>query len=179
MQFSNPDDNIRELGLQSGERVAIFGSGSGGHTFAVARILKGTGSIYGIESRGPLVEKLRKEAAERHIMNIHVIDGNVDQQGGTGLGSLSVDTVIIPDTLFSHANKEEIFREAERILKTDGRMLVIDWSASFKKIGPQPEDIFPQTEAIKMAQNAGFIHDKYFSAGNYHYALIFHKPIRV
>jgi ubiquinone/menaquinone biosynthesis C-methylase UbiE len=178
MQFSNPDDNIRELGLKPGEKVVIFGSGSGGHTLAAARALKGNGTVYGIESRAHLVEKLKKEASEQHHMNVRVINGSVEHQGGTSMGSLTTDAVIIPDTLFSHTNKEGIFKEAERILCPGGRLLIVDWVASFGGAGPQPQDVFPEEEAMKLAKNAGFVYDRRFSAGNYHYALIFHKKTR-
>lgn len=176
MQFSNPDDNIRELGLKPGEKVVIFGSGSGGHTLATARALKGGGTVYGVDSRGHMVEKLKKEASEQHHMNVRVIDGNIERQGGTGVGSLSADTVVIPDTLFSHANKEGILKEADRILHPGGRMMVVDWVASFGGVGPEPDDVFSEEEALKLAKSVGFVYDRRFSAGNYHYALIFHKP---
>jgi ubiquinone/menaquinone biosynthesis C-methylase UbiE len=178
MQFSNPDDNIREFGLKPGDKVVIFGSGSGGHTLAAARVLKNSGgTVYGVESRGHLVDKLKKDAQEQHYMNVRIVNGNVERLGGTSLGSLTVDAVIIPDTLFSHENKEGIFKEADRILKPGGRMLVVEWIASFGGAGPQPEDVFPEPAAMELAKSAGFIHDRRFSAGNYHYALIFHKPI--
>jgi len=176
MQFSNPDDNIREFGIKPGEKVVIFGSGSGGHTLAVARALKGTGTIYGIDSRSQMIEKLKKEAADRHHLNVRVNGGNVERMGGTGVTSLSVNSVIIPDTLFSASNKEGVFKEADRILAYGGRLLVIDWTDSFGGTGPQPEHVYKEQDALRDAKTAGFIYERRFSAGNYHYALIFHKP---
>ncbi|MCX6735580.1 MAG: methyltransferase domain-containing protein [Candidatus Parcubacteria bacterium] len=176
MQFSNPDDNIREMRLTPGDKVVIFGSGSGGHTLAAARVLKSAGTIYGIDSRGQMVEKLKKEASEQHHMNVRVINGNVEKLGGTSLGPLTTDVVIIPDTFFSHSDKEGILKEADRILRPGGKMLVIDWIASFGGAGPQPEHVFSEEEALKLSKNAGFVYERRFSAGSYHYALIFHKP---
>jgi ubiquinone/menaquinone biosynthesis C-methylase UbiE len=177
MQFSNPDDNIREFGIKPGTKVAVFGSGSGGHTLATARAMKGTGTIYGIDSRSQLVEKLKKEASERHHMNVRVIGGDVDRMGGTGITPLSTDAVIIPDTLFSANDKEGVFKEALRILSYGGRLLVIDWTASFGGAGPQPEHVFSEQEALALAKKIGFVYERRFSAGNYHYALIFHKAV--
>lgn len=177
MNFSNPDDNIREFGLNPGEKVVVFGSGSGGHTLAAARALKGSGTIYGIDVRNALIEKLKKEAAERHHLNIRVLHGNVDHLGGTGVGGMSTDAVIIPDTLFAYRDKETMLKEADRIMKPGGRLLIVEWAASYAGAGPAPQDVCPEEDALAFAEKAGFVCDRRFSAGNYHYALIFHKPL--
>lgn len=174
--FSNPDDNIRQIGLKSGDKVVVFGSGSGGHTLAAARALKGSGTIYGIDVRGQMVEKLKKEAQERHHLNIRVLHGNVDHLGGTGVGQMSTDVVIIPDTLFAYRDKETMLKEADRIMKPGGKLLIVEWSASFAGAGPAPEDVCPENVALELAKGAGFEYNRRFSAGNYHYGLIFHKP---
>lgn len=176
MNFSNPDNNIRELGLHSGDKVVVFGSGSGGHTLAAARALNGSGTIYGIDNRGPLIEKLKKEASERHHLNVRVLHGIVDRLGGTGVGTFSTDAVIIPDTLFAYRNKESMLKEAARIIKPGGRLLIIEWSASHAGAGPAPKDVCPEADALDFAQKAGFEFVRRFSAGNYHYGLIFHAP---
>jgi ubiquinone/menaquinone biosynthesis C-methylase UbiE len=175
MNFSNPDDNVREFGLTSGDKVVVFGSGSGGHTLAAARALKGSGTIYGIDSRGQMVEKLKKEAQERHHLNVRVLHGNVDRLGGTGIGAMSADAVIIPDTLFAYRDKATILKEASRIMKPGGRLLIVEWAASYAGAGPAPKDVCREEDALGFAKNAVFEYDRRFSAGNYHYALIFHK----
>lgn len=177
MNFSNPDENIKELGLKQGDKVVVFGSGSGGHTLAAARALKGSGMIYGIDVRGAMVEKLKKEVSEQHHLNVRVIHGDVDHLGGTSVGTRSTDAVIIPDTLFAYRDKETMLKEADRIMKPGGRLLIVEWAASYAGAGPAPQDVVPETDALGFAKKAGFVFDRRFSAGNYHYALIFHKPL--
>lgn len=177
MYFSNPDDNVRELGLNPGEKVAVFGSGSGGHTLAAARSLGGSGAIYGIDARGSMVERLKKEVSERHHLNVRVIHGDVDRLGGTSIGTMSTDVVIIPDTLFAYRDRETILKEADRIMKPGGRLLIVEWSASYAGAGPAPKDVCREEDALAFAKDAGFAYDRRFSAGQYHYALIFHKPL--
>ena len=175
MNFSNPDYNIKEFGLAPGSKVVIFGSGAGGHTLATARALKGTGTIYGIDSRTHMIEHLKKETAERHLMNIRVQNGNFERQGGSGVGPNSCDAVIVPDSLFSAHSKEGVFKEAMNILKPGGRLLIVEWAASFRGAGPQPDAVFKEDDALKLAKDTGFEYDRRFSAGSYHYAIIFHK----
>lgn len=177
MNFSNPDDNIRELGLKPEDKVVVFGSGSGGHTLAAARFLKGSGTIYGIDAREPMVEKLKKEAQERHHLNVRVIHGNVDRLGGTSIGAMSADAVIIPDTLFAYHDKETILKEANRIMKPGGHLLIVEWAASYAGAGPEQKDVCLEETALMLAKKTGFEYIRRFSAGNYHYALIFHKPL--
>jgi len=176
MQFSNPDENIRELGLHPGEKIVIFGSGAGGHTLAAARAMGSSGTIYGVDERGNMVEKLKKEVAERHMMNVRIVHGTVDHPKGTSIGTDTADVVIIPDTLFSHENKPAIVEEASRILKPGGRLLVVDWKSSYRGAGPSPEHVITEESALALAKTAKFILDKKWNAGSYHYAIRFHKP---
>jgi ubiquinone/menaquinone biosynthesis C-methylase UbiE len=174
-KFANPDQNISKLGLASDSSVAIFGSGAGGHTFATARALGGKGSVYAIDSRGEKLERMKHDADMHNLKNIKPTSGNIEMENGTRLGPSSVDAVVIPNTLFSHDNKEGILKEASRILKQNGTLLIIDWKESFGGIGPQPDRIFSEVDAIKLAENTGFKNISSFSAGAYHYGLVFSK----
>ena len=176
MSFSNPDNNIKNLQLEPGNRVVIFGSGAGGHSFAAARAMENTGQVYAVDVRMDMLEKMKNEASKEGLAGIEIKHGNVERPGGSGLGDQTVDAVVVPNTLFAYDDQPGIFKEAFRILLHGGRLLVIDWSSSFGGVGPQPEDIVPQSSAKKWALDAGFIHESSFSAGNQHYGLVFQKP---
>ena len=66
--------------------------------------------------------------------------------------------------------------EAKRILRSNGRLAVIDWSESFGGLGPQKGDVVKKETAIQLAKTAGFALQKEFEAGAHHYGLIF-KPV--
>jgi ubiquinone/menaquinone biosynthesis C-methylase UbiE len=61
--------------------------------------------------------------------------------------------------------------EAKRILKKGGKMLILDWMPN-AKIGPVEGRIWPE-DITEMAEKASFKKKKEFSAGAYHYGLIF------
>ena len=177
MSFSNPDNNVKNLELEAGQRVIIFGSGSGGHTFAAARAMDNNGTVYAIDVRKELLEKLKNLAITESVKEIEIIHANIEKVGGTGLADRSIDAVIIPNTLFMYDEPKDILNEAYRIVTDGGKLMIIDWSSSFGGVGPQPENIIPQATAKEWAIESGFTHQSSFSAGNQHYGLVFTKQL--
>src|SRR3989344_4297364 len=82
-------------------------------------------------------------------------------------------------------NVEELwgeFAEARRIMKSVGRLAVIDWSDSSssggRRLGPAKEDTVKKNAAIEIAKKAGFKLYREFDAGAHHYGLIF-RPVAI
>ena len=59
--FSNPEQNVLQLGLREGMRVADFGAGSGAYSLASGKKVGHTGHVYAIEVQKNLVKKLESE----------------------------------------------------------------------------------------------------------------------
>ena len=177
MTFTNPDNNIEQLNLQEGNSVVIFGSGAGGHSFAVAKALKGTGQVYAVDVRQDMLSKLKSDAMKQNFTNIVPVLGNVELPSGSKQTENSIDVVVIPNTLFAYDDKQAILKEAFRILKPEGRLLIIDWRSSFSNMGPTQENIVSQQEATQLAKDAGFTFIQNISAGTYHYGIVLMKKM--
>lgn len=175
MPFTNPDNNISQLHLQEGDRVVIFGSGAGGHSFAVARALRGTGQVIAIDVRRDMLNKLKNDAIKERLTNITPQIGNIEDTHGSKQQDGSIDAIIVPNTLFAYDDKPAILKEAYRILKTDGRLLIIDWRSSFAHMGPKEENVVSKQEAQALAEDAGFSFIQNLSVGDYHYGIVFIK----
>ena len=65
--------------------------------------------------------------------------------------------------------------EAYRILKSGGKVLVIDWTDSYGGMGPPVSDIVSSDNARYICEEAGFIFEKEFSAGTHHFGFIVKK----
>lgn len=173
--FSDPESNLSQLGLQPNEVVADFGAGGGAYTMAAAKLLKETGRVYAIDVQKELLTRIKNAALSGHLGNIDVIWGDLEKRGGTKLRDGTIDTVILSNVLFQAPDKGTVMDEAKRVLHPGGRMLLIDWTASFGNLGPTQEHVFPELEARKLAEKHGFLFDRVINAGNYHYGLVLRK----
>jgi ubiquinone/menaquinone biosynthesis C-methylase UbiE len=173
--FMDPSTLIASCNLQSTDSVADFGAGSGFVARAAASLVT-SGNVFAIEINRDIVARLTREASEMHIKNLHPLWGDIEVAGGSKLGDQSMDMVIISNTLFHVEDKEGCFREAHRVLKQGGRLLVVDWTESFGGMGPRPQAVVSKDVAIALAKRYGFefLTDA-LQAGEHHYAILFRK----
>jgi len=177
MDFTNPDTNVSHLGLNEGDRVAVFGSGVGGHSLAACRALNNTGLIHAIDVRKDMLDKLQTEARANDCSIIKAVHANIEEEGKTGIQDHALSAVIIPNTLFSYEDHAGILKEASRIIVPTGKILVVDWKDSFGGMGPQPEHLITEEKAIEFATQAGLKLIERFDAGAQHYGLVLGKDI--
>lgn len=173
--FSDPIKNIEQCGVQPGMDIADFGAGSGHYSIASAKSLMATGRVYAIDIHKDLLTKLKNHASKEGIYNIEVILGDIEKENGSRLRDFSVDLVLICNVLFQAEDKSAIIKEAKRVLKPGGRVLVVDWSDSFGNLGPKKESIFKENEAIEFFEKMGFHIDRKINAGSHHYGFICKK----
>lgn len=170
--FSDPEKNVDHVSIEDGMHVADFGAGSGYYTFAAARKVGSRGRVYAIEVQRELLEKLSRGAAAAHLNNVQVIWGNIEKIGGTQLRDAIVDRALVSNVLFQVEHKDNLCLEIKRILKPNGKVLVIDWG-SHSSIGPKA--LFPEIAAQALFEKHGFVRESGFAAGDHHYGLIFKK----
>ncbi len=176
MAFADPLTNLQKINLSSGMTVVDFGAGSGAYTIPAASIVAPEGIVYAVEIQKDLLETIKKAAEAEHLGdNVQLIWGDVEQQGGVGLADNMADVVIISNVLFQAKSMYTLALEAKRILKSAGRIMIIDWSDSFGGIGPRPADVIKAEEVKKTFGSAGLAFSSEFPAGEHHYGLIFSK----
>lgn len=173
MSFIQPDQTIKHLGLSAGKSVADIGAGTGHFTFIMSSLVGTEGNIYAVDIQKNLLEKIQKEAEEKNIRNIHTLWGDAENIGGTKLKAGAVDAVLISNVLFQTESKSGLVAEIKRILKKNGKVMVVDWSESFGGLGPDSLHVVPEHTAKSLFENNGFTLEKAFEAGAHHYGLVF------
>lgn len=179
MQFTNPQQNIRELGLTGEETLVIFGSGAGGHTFAALQVLGGKGRVVAIDPRQQLLDRVQSEVDRMRLTGFTAKCADYERANGTGLQQQYADVVMVPNTLFSASHKGALLDEAFRVLKFGGKLLLVDWKDSFGGMGPQPEHVVSEDVARTLIETAGFATERTYTAGAQHYGILVRKPTPV
>ena len=174
--FAHPARNVERFGVQPTMKVADFGAGSGAYTMELAKAVGSAGRVYAVDVQKDLLRRIKNNAELMGLKNVDILWGDVEILGSTKIADKIIDLVLISNLLFQLSDKSKPLTEARRILKQNGKLVLIDWSESFGGMGPQPEDVVEKDIAIELAKSAGFELLREFEAGAHHYGLIFKAP---
>ncbi|HDZ54761.1 MAG TPA: SAM-dependent methyltransferase [Candidatus Nealsonbacteria bacterium] len=170
--FLKPEEILKQLNLKEEMTAVDFGSGSGGWAIPLAKILK-EGEVYAIDVLEEPLSALKGKANLSNISNIKTIRADIERDKGSGLKDNSLDLVLITNLLFQIEEKEKVVKEAKRVVKKEGKILIVDWKVD-SSFGPKEGKI--SAEAVKkIAKELGLQFKKEIGAGGYHYGLLFEK----
>ncbi len=173
--FSDPEKNVKQFGLREGMHVADLGAGSGYYSMAAARIVGASGKVYAVEIQQEVLHTIKKNAVNEGVLNIEIVWGDVERPGGTKLKDGSMDAVILSNILFQTEDRNQLVKETQRIVKTGGKVLLVDWSDSFGNMGPIDEHVVREHKARELFEKFDFTFKQTIDAGSHHYGMIFVK----
>jgi len=176
MHFSDPKNNVLQIGLKEGMRVGDLGAGAGHSTIVAAHVVGETGHVYAVDIQQDVLKRVRDTAIEQGLRNVSTIWGDFEKLGGTTLKDHALDAVILSNTLFQLEHREGALTEIRRILKPGGRLLVVDWAGAYNGMGPAPDHVVPEHAAEELFITGGFHKMKAFRAGPHHYSILFTAP---
>jgi len=163
------------LEIPYGAHVADLGVGSMAFfTLQSAKLAGDKGQVYACDLMKDVLSSVESKAKMSGLYNIKTIWTDLEVYGATKIAD-PVDYAIIVNTLYQVTKRKEVLREAYRLLKTEGKLLIIDWRASSGPVGPDLKRRVSEGEVEELASEAGFKKTKEFLAGPSHFGLIFTK----
>lgn len=164
--FLNPNEVLKEVKLRKNMTAVDFGCGSGGWVIPLAKELE-EGKVIAVDILEEPLSALKARAKLEKISNIEFILADIEK--GTDIFDKSADLVLMTNLLFQCEDKKKVLEEGKRVLRTGGKILIVDWNLD-APLGPKEGRVSPE-EVKKIAQDIGLKLKKEFKASSYHYGL--------
>ena len=115
--FLRPCINLlKEVGIEPGFRVLIYGCGPGSYIVPLAQLVGTTGEIYALDIHPLAIRKVQRIVSHKGMTNVKTIQSDCN----TGLPDNSMDVVLLYDTFHDLSQPNDVLQELHRILKPGG-----------------------------------------------------------
>ncbi len=176
LKFINPKTVLFGAGLKSGDIVADLGTGSGFYSLAAAEIVGVNGEVHSADVKDSALDHLMSEARVKNLTNIRTYRCDLDEVTlGCRLPDGKCDMVIIANILHEVENQKNLLKHAYSMLKTGGKLLLVEWGEQPSPIGPSADKRIAEPQAKKLLETCAFRFIKNIPTDHYHYGMVFER----
>lgn len=128
-----PIPTLEKLGLTADDIAADIGCGIGYFTIPIAEITNNINNVYALDTSEQMLAELEKRAGIADVTNIVSIKSD---EFDLKLPDESVTFALLVNVLHEIDDKQKFIQEIKRILKTKGRLAIVEWKKESMEMGP-------------------------------------------
>ena len=148
--------------LKEGEVVLDLGSGGGFDCFLASRQVGETGRVIGVDMTPDMIKLARKNAEKSGYTNVEFRLGEIEHLPAA---DNSVDAIISNCVINLSPDKEQVFKEAFRVLKPGGRLSTSDVVATAEMPPSVAQDLKLISACIGGAEHVDIVKEMLMKAG--------------
>lgn len=169
------DNNFK---IELNWRVADLGCGTMAFfSIEAARRVGSKGLVYAVDIQKQVLATVNQLAKTQGFYNIETIWSDVEIVGATMIENESCDAVLLVTTLYQLTDKASAIKEAIRLLKSNGHLLIIDWRTNNAPIAPESSRLVDVNKLKDVINNSGMEIVNEFEPTNYHFGMVVKKPL--
>jgi ubiquinone/menaquinone biosynthesis C-methylase UbiE len=176
LAYLPPGEAAAALGLMPGMIIADIGAGTGYFSIPFARRIGPLGRVFAVDLQREMLQLLHAKleaAAERE--RIELMEGMASE---THLPDSSCDLAFLANIWHELDDRESVLAEAARILRTGGRIAILDWRPEASgPPGPAAGHRVSPTEVESFLTRCRWTVDQSSFFGRYSYIVMAKAPV--
>ncbi|MBL4561917.1 MAG: methyltransferase domain-containing protein [Labilibaculum sp.] len=164
---------FEKLDLKPGNTFLDLGCGAGDYSLYAAKLVGELGNVYALDMWNDIVEGVARQAEEAGLLNVHAKVSDIYEP--LEMEDQSIDVCMLATVLHSKNVIEKstgLFQEIKRVLKSEGRLVIIECKKEESSFGPLLEFRLAPEELEEALGKLGFEKISYTDLG-YNYMLVF------
>jgi ubiquinone/menaquinone biosynthesis C-methylase UbiE len=155
---------IERAGVSQGMTCVDLGCGAGTLSLPLAEKVSSTGNVYAVDTNPEVLEVIQEKNPPTHLVTLQ------KSAADTGLNASIADRCFMI-LLLHEVPPEGVLAEAYRLLKTEGRAVILEWRMDFDSPRPPRNERIDRDRMEELLTGAGFSSFEYIHWSDSHYVM--------
>ncbi len=166
----SPLNTLRKIGVEDDHIICDIGAGTGVFTIPSARLTKNT--VFAIDINNEALDIIKEQALVENLSNIKTLH---IENNSYKIDSSSVDLSLLVTVFHELPDKEGVLSEIKRVLKSKGKLAVIEFHYKKTPWGPSVEHRISRETILSFMEKFSFTKTDEFELGENFYCIVFEK----
>lgn len=160
---------LYEIGLKPEDKFADIGCGIGYFSIPAAEIIGSEGRVYALDVEIGMIDELYKKMEEDNLDNIQTV---LTDEYDFKLDDNTVSVAFMCTVLHEIEDRIKFLHEAKRILRSGGKLAVVEWVKKESDWGPPVSHRIDGNEVKMELEECGFKEISYVELNAYFYIVM-------